>query len=173
MSNTLRTARLALAPHTLADFDDSAALWADPEVVRYIGGKPSTEAESWVRLMRCAGSWALLGLGYWVVREAASGRFVGEVGFGDFRRGVGAEFDEVPEAGWVLATWAHGQGYAGEAVAAALAWGDAWFKGPRTVCMIDPDNAASLRVAARAGYAEYARTDYRDSPIVLLQRIKP
>jgi len=73
----------------------------------------------------------------------------------------------------VLATWAHGQGYAGEAVAAALAWGDAWFKGPRTVCMIDPDNAASLRVAARAGYAEYARTDYRDSPIVLLQRIKP
>jgi len=77
VSNTLRTARLALAPHTLADFDDSAALWADPEVVRYIGGKPSTEAESWVRLMRCAGSWALLGLGYWVAREAASGRFVG------------------------------------------------------------------------------------------------
>jgi RimJ/RimL family protein N-acetyltransferase len=170
VTHTLVTERLVLAPHTLADFEDSAALWGDPEVVRYIGGTPSTRSESWLRLMRCAGSWALLGLGYWAVREAASGRFVGEVGFGDFRRGFSAEFDAAPEAGWVLATWSHGRGYASEAVAAAMAWGDARFEAPRTVCMIDPDNAASLRVAAKAGYVEYARADYRASPVVLLER---
>jgi RimJ/RimL family protein N-acetyltransferase len=172
VSDVLRTSRLSLTPHSLADFDDSAALWGDPAVVRYITGAPSTGSVSWSRLQRYAGNWALLGYGYWVVRETASGRFAGEVGFGDFRRDMAVDFAGAPEAGWVLATWAHGQGYASEAVAAALAWGDAQFDSDRTVCMIDPDNAPSLRVADKSGYVEFGRTDFRGSPVVLLQRPK-
>lgn len=108
-----------------------------------------------------------------MVRDAASGRFVGEVGFGDFRRDMSPSFGDTPEAGWVLAPWSHGRGYATEAVAAALAWGDARFEAGRTVCMIDPRNAPSLRVAAKSGYVEYGRTDFRGSAVVLLERPRP
>ena len=37
---TLITERLRLDAHMLDDFDSLAALWADPQVVRYIGGTP-------------------------------------------------------------------------------------------------------------------------------------
>jgi RimJ/RimL family protein N-acetyltransferase len=172
-SHRLTTERLTLSPPTMADFEDSAALWADPEVVRYISGAPSTRSEAWGRFQRQVGGWALLGYGAWVVRETASGRFVGEVGFGDFKREIDPPLGDAPEAGWVLAPWSHGQGFASEAVAAAHAWGDARFPGPRTVCIIDPDNAASLNVAAKAGYRIYGRAAYRESEVVLHERPLP
>jgi RimJ/RimL family protein N-acetyltransferase len=40
--------------------------------------------------------------------------------------------------GWVLATWAHGQGFAAEAVAAGLAWGQGQWGDAPVVCIIDP-----------------------------------
>jgi RimJ/RimL family protein N-acetyltransferase len=166
----VHTPRLTLTPPAMADFDGSAALWADPAVVRFIGGKPSTHSEAWARFQRQAGAWPLLGYGVWTVRERASGRFAGEIGFADYKREIEPRFGDAPEAGWVLAPWAHGQGFATEAVAAAHAWGDARFKGPRTVCMIDPANAASLGVAAKVGYTEFSRTSYRDAEVVLLER---
>jgi RimJ/RimL family protein N-acetyltransferase len=73
----------------------------------------------------------------------------------------------------VLAPWAHGQGFAGEAVTAVLAWADGVLRAPRTVCIIDPDNAASLRVAARAGFREVTRTTYKGGPTVLFERLAP
>jgi RimJ/RimL family protein N-acetyltransferase len=102
------TARLTLRGHKAGDIDESAALWADPMVVRHIGGRPFSREESWTRLLRYAGHWALLGFGYWVVRERSSGRFVGEVGLADYRRDLVPAIEGTPEAGWVLAPWAHG-----------------------------------------------------------------
>ncbi|MGL4965563.1 MAG: GNAT family N-acetyltransferase [Inquilinus sp.] len=166
-ASTIETERLVLRPHRAEDFDDLAAIWADPEVTRFIGGRPSTPEESWARLLRYGGLWGLLGFGYWAVHERATGRFVGEVGFADFRRGLG--FDGVPEGGWILAPWAQGRGLGGEAVRAALAWGDVrgW---ARSVCIIDPDNAPSLRLAGACGYREAGRLTYKDHPVILLER---
>jgi RimJ/RimL family protein N-acetyltransferase len=157
----------------MADFEDSAALWADPEVVRYVSGAPLPRSDAWAQFQRQVGGWALLGYGTWVVRKTASGRFVGEVGFGDFKREITPEFEGAPEAGWELATWSHGRRFASEAAAATHAWGDARFEGPRTVCIIDPDNAASLRVAAKIGYRIYGRALYRDTEVVLHERPNP
>lgn len=148
----LSTERLTLTAHAPDDFEDCASMWADPEVVRHIGGRPSSAQETWGRMLRYAGMWALLGHGYWVVRERGSGRFVGEVGLADFRRETEPPVPRVPEAGWALASWAHGRGFATEAVRAALAWSDAHVAAPRTVCFITPDNAASVRVAEKCGY---------------------
>jgi RimJ/RimL family protein N-acetyltransferase len=58
-----------------------AAMWADPTVTRHIGEKPFGVEESWTRLLRYAGPWMLLGFGYWVIEEKATGRFAGEIGF--------------------------------------------------------------------------------------------
>jgi RimJ/RimL family protein N-acetyltransferase len=83
---TLETERLSLEGHKLQDLPDCRALWMDPMVTRFIGGKPSTSQEVWHRLLRYVGHWAVLGFGYWVASEKASGRFVGEVGFADWKR---------------------------------------------------------------------------------------
>jgi RimJ/RimL family protein N-acetyltransferase len=166
----IETPRLTLRGHTVDDFADSAAMWGDPNVTRFIGGRPFSGEEVWSRLLRYAGHWALKGFGYWVVRERSSGRFVGEVGFADFRRALEPPLGDAPEAGWALAAWAHGQGFAREAVQALHAWGDEAFAGARTVCMIDPANAASIALAMKCGYLEYARSVYHDAPTILFER---
>ena len=179
----LDTARLTLRGHTRADFAECAAMWADPEVTRHIGGRPSPEEETWARVLRYAGLWALLGFGYWVVRERGSGRFVGEAGLADFRRDLpgltpplAARCSGAPEVGWALAPWAHGRGFATEAVLAALAWGDAHLTDARgaprcTVCLIAPENAASVRVAAKCGYHEAARATYKGQDTLVFERV--
>ncbi|HUS16159.1 MAG TPA: GNAT family N-acetyltransferase, partial [Chloroflexia bacterium] len=128
----LDTRRLKLRGHRVADFEDCVALWADPIVTRYIGGRASTREEVWARLVRYAGHWALLGYGYWVVEERATGRFAGEVGFADFHRDITPALAGAPEIGWVIAPWAHGQGYATEAAGAAVNWAEAHFGAVRT-----------------------------------------
>ncbi len=167
---SIDTERLTLRGHRLDDFADSLALWSDPEVTRHIGGRPSTEEEVWARLLRYVGHWSLLGFGYWVVREKGSGRFVGEVGFADFHRDMDPPLGPAPEAGWVLAPAAHGKGYATEAARAALAWGEARLGWARTVCIIDPENAPSLRVADKCGFREIHRATYKGGPAVVFAR---
>ncbi|WP_354633469.1 GNAT family N-acetyltransferase [Serratia marcescens] len=58
---TLVTERLRLDAHRLDDFESLAALWADPLVVRYIGGTPRDREDSWGRLMRYACGWTRTG----------------------------------------------------------------------------------------------------------------
>ena len=77
----LETERLRLRGHRLEDLSDSAAMWADPRVTQYIRPRPFTAEESWARLLRYIGHWALLGFGYWVIEEKATGKFIGECGF--------------------------------------------------------------------------------------------
>ncbi len=166
----LLTPRLRLRGHREADLPDCVAMWADPEVTRYVGGRAFTEEEVWARILRYIGHWAVLGFGYWAIEERDSGRFIGEGGFGHARRSLEPSWGRTPEAGWALASWAHGKGFASEAVAAMLSWGDAHLATPRTVCMIEPANLASLRLAERQGYRSYARALYQGQPMVLLER---
>lgn len=116
---TLVTERLRLDAHRLDDFESLAALWADPLVVRYIGGTPRDREDSG-RLMRYAGHWALLGYGNWAVRDKQSGEYLGSIGFFDGLRDITPALD-APEMGWTLVSSAHGKGYATEALRAALA----------------------------------------------------
>jgi RimJ/RimL family protein N-acetyltransferase/predicted nucleotidyltransferase len=166
----LETARLLLRGHRRDDLRECAEMWADPTVTEHISGKPFTEEEVWTKVVRYLGHWSMMGFGYWVVREKSSGRFVGEVGFADFKRAITPSFDGAPEAGWVLAPWAQGQGYATEAVRAVHVWLDERFGPTRTVCMIAPENAASIRVAEKCHYREWVRTTYREQPTILFQR---
>jgi RimJ/RimL family protein N-acetyltransferase len=98
---------------------------------------------------------------------------IGDVGFADFKRDIIEPMRDVPEIGWVLASHAHGKGIATEAVRAAIAWGDRMIDAPRTVCMIDPENIASLRVASKGGYEIFERGQFNDAPTVFLQRNRP
>ncbi len=165
----LETERLRLRGHTLGDFEPLAAMWAEPAVVRYITGKPSTREESWARLLRYPGHWALLGYGFWVIEAKADGAVLGEGGFANFEREITPRFD-APEQGWALNSAAHGQGYASEALTAMLAWGEAHFGRRDFVCMIAPENAPSIRLAQKHGYRETGRTSYKSEPTILFRR---
>lgn len=166
----VETARLKLRGHRLDDFDASFAMWSDPVVTRYIGGKPSTEQQTWSRLCGYVGHWALMGFGYWAIEEKSSGDFAGELGFANFHRDIAPSMREVPELGWALAPRFHGKGYATEAVRAAVAWGDLRFGSARTVCLIGPENLASIRVAQKCGYDVFERTLFNDQPTLFLER---
>jgi RimJ/RimL family protein N-acetyltransferase len=166
----LETERLRLRGHRLDDFVQCARMWADPTVTRYIGGKPLTEEESWARLLRYAGHWSLLGFGYWVAEEKATGNYVGEIGFGEFKRDLEPSLRGVPEIGWVLASYAHGKGFATEAVRVVVSWGDAHFRPARTACIIDPENLPSIRVAEKCGYRELQLTTYKGRPTIMFVR---
>ncbi|MFD1469864.1 GNAT family N-acetyltransferase [Hymenobacter caeli] len=167
---TLETERLRLRGHYPADLVPFLAMWQEPAFYRYLAGQPLPEEDVWTKMLRHAGVWALCGYGYWAVEEKATGQFIGNVGFGEWQRALEPSIKGYPEIGWVLAPRAHGRGYAAEAARAVLAWGDAHFAQKRTVCLIDEDNAPSLRLAAKCGYREFSRTAYKAHPIVLLER---
>jgi RimJ/RimL family protein N-acetyltransferase len=156
----IRTARLRLRAHRADDFEACRAIWSDPEVVRHISGKPSTGEEAWRRLLIYAGSWSLLGYGYWAIEELASGKYVGDVGYAEFQRDIEPSLRGMLECGWVLARAAQGRGYASEALAAIEAWRHAHLPERRTVCIIAPDNVASVRVAEKAGFHRWCETTY-------------
>lgn len=169
MVPVIETERLRLRGHTMGDFDAMAAMWGDDRVTRFIGGKPSTREEAWRRFMTFPGHWVLLGYGYWRIEEKAGGAYVGDGGFADFQRGL-PELACAPEQGWALSPAMHGKGYATEAVRAMISWGEQHFGRSDFVCMISPENVPSFRVAEKAGYREFARTEYHGSPSVLLRR---
>ena len=166
----LETERLRLRGQTLADFEASAALWADPIVTRFISGRPSTREEAWGRFQRHAGHWALKGYGMWVVEDGANGDYLGEIGLADFRRDIDPPLADAPEFGWVLSPTARGKGVASEALAAAIQWAEGHFGPTLMVCIIAPENTASLRVAHKAGFRETRRAVYHESEIVVLER---
>lgn len=166
----IETARLRLRGHEIPDFEKSAAMWGDETVTRFIGGKPSAREDSWRRFVSFRGSWALLGHGYWLVEEKDTGTYVGDAGFGTFKRDVGAHDFDAPEQGWALSPAMHGKGYATEACQAQLEWAEKHFKRTDFVCLIAPQNEPSVRVAERLGYREFARTAYKGEPSILLRR---
>ena len=171
----IETERLRLRGYRPEDFADSAAMWADPEVTRYIGGKPLTEEDVWGRMLRGVGHWAWQGFGYWVMEEKATGSFAGEMGFSDWKREMEPSLRGVPELGWVLARRVHGKGYATESARAAIAWGDAHIRAAhsrlgRTVCIIHPEHVRSIRVAEKCGFLEVQRTTYKGEPTIVFAR---
>ncbi|KIC14872.1 MULTISPECIES: GNAT family N-acetyltransferase [unclassified Leisingera] len=166
----LETERLILRPHGVQDFEAVAALWAEPEVVRFISGTPSAPEESWTRLLRYIGHWQALGYGYWAVTLRESGRFIGEVGFADYQRSMEPPLAGVPEAGWVLAPEVHGRGMATEAVGCIHEWAAEATDWAETACIFDPAHTVSHRVALKLGYAPAGEALYRGNPTLVMKR---
>jgi len=166
---TLTTARLELTAPRAIDFEPFADMWADPDVVKFIGGKPRDRQDAWLTLMRNVGAWTVLGFGPWTVRERETGDYVGDAGFCDYQRGMDPDISGQPEAGWAFARRHWGKGYATEALQATHAWLDETQPG-RTVCIIEPDHSASIRVAQKLGYRDFASSDYKDTPMLIFER---
>ncbi len=166
----LEAARVRLRPYRLADFEDYARMWQEPAVVRFIGGVPFTREQSWTRFLRQIGLWHHLGFGFWAIEDRDTGRFCGECGFHDLQRGMTPSLDGTMEAGWGLVPEMQGQGVAEEAMRAALGWAAAHGPRDRLTAIVEPSHGASLRVAEKLGFREFARTTYHERQMVMLER---
>src|SRR5215510_16473925 len=105
---TLETDRLLLRTFREEDFEDYASFCADPEVMRFLGGKTLNRLEAWRHIAFMIGHWHLRGYGPWAAIEKATGKLVGRIGF---LNPVGWPAFEL---GWTLGRPFWGKGYATE-----------------------------------------------------------
>lgn len=167
----LMTERLELWLPVAGDLVDIHAMMQSQTTRQFLGSWEPTWADMLTRLLRNAGSWSLYGYGTFMVRERGQATIVGNCGVFHSWRGLGDDFDDQPEAGWIVHADKAGQGYAGEVMEAVLAWFDAKHGPRRTVCMIDPANTPSLRLAERFGYIPMRDTEFAGDPIRLFERV--
>lgn len=139
----LTTERLVLRPPCEDDLDAIAALYADPENSRFIGG-PEPRVLAWRRLMSHIGSWAAKGFAMFAV-TTREGEWIGQLGPWRPEGWPGLE------VGWALLPAAQGRGYAVEAVSAALDWTFEALAAEDVIHSIHPENTASIRLAERLG----------------------
>lgn len=166
----IETERLILRESRREDFDAYCVMLSDAEVTRHLGGAVPDRSAAWEKFSRTPGFWVLLGYGLWIVEEKASGRLAGNLGFGQFERPIDPPLPDIPEGAWVFDKWAHGKGFASEALAAALDWADSNLPNRGYCCIIDPGNAPSLALAGKFGFAEARRAQFKGEETVVLER---
>ena len=160
---SLETDRLLLRGWRDSDLDAHAALCADPEVMRFMGG-PVDRIASWRQMALYAGHWSLRGYGNWVLERRSDGRLIGRAGLWNPAGWPGVE------VGWKLARDVWGQGYATEAGRASIAWAWRNLDTDQLISVIAPDNTASIRVAERLGM--HRRRDWdRDGKLLTIMAI--
>lgn len=146
----LETKRLLLRHLEMDDLGHLFELYRDASVRRYIPDAPQTLAETKNEL-----DWFLHGhprrpeLGLWATIHKPSNHFIGRCGLLPWT--IDGQ-DEV-EIAYTIARSHWGQGLATEAAQALLAYGFQQLGLSRLICLIDEDNAASIRVAEKIGMA--------------------
>ena len=164
------TDRLELWLPKASDIDAMIDIVMHEETARYLGAN-ATRADQFTRFQRNAGSWLLYGYGGFLVREKGRPDPIGNCGVFHAFRGLGADFDDQPEAGWIIAVDHVGKGYAREAMEAALDWFEQKHGSQRLICIIETGNEPSFALAARLGFEEVRHAQWPDgSEIVLLAR---
>jgi len=168
----LETERLILRPLTRDDVDALAALYADPDVMRYFEGTRSWEA-SRQRLERIIDQYARTGVDFLATIYKENGQFIGRCGL----LWQNIEGVQEVEVAYMLAKPYWGRGLATEAARAIKEHGFRDFGFRRLISLIDPDNIGSIRVAEKNGmrYDRDVEVDdhlcrmyvvYRDEPSV-------
>jgi RimJ/RimL family protein N-acetyltransferase len=151
-SPTLTTERLTLRGFVDSDLEPLAAMNANPEVMRYLGGVRSSEWSA-ASIDRCRDQWRELGFGRFAIEDNANGEFVGWVTLEPVE--LDGYVDDI-EIGWRLVRAFWGRGLATEAATAALTWAFASLPADRILAVADAENALSVSVMRRLGMVHLA-----------------
>ena len=150
---TIETERLTLRMFREADFEEYFLICSDPEVMRFLGGKPFNRMETWRHMACILGHWQLRGYGHWAVEEKATGKLVGRIGFMNPEGWPGFEL------GWTLGRAFWGRGYATEGARRALEYGFNELDHKHIISLIHPENKNSIHVAERLGEQVEGKTE--------------
>jgi ribosomal-protein-alanine N-acetyltransferase len=142
----LETERLLFRPLTQADLDDLAALYADPDVMRYLGGPRSKEEVQRV-LNEYIREFQIYGHSFFATILKEDQRFIGHCGL------LHQEVEEQQEVelAYVLARPYWKQGLALEGAQALKDYGLQKLGLPQLISLIPPDNRASIHIAEKIG----------------------
>lgn len=160
----IETERLLLRRPRPEDADALHELYADPEVMRYIGtGETFSRDETHAWVEKALQRWAANGFGHFVIERDSV--VIGRCGFlvwdpVEWRVRTYGEGAEV-ELGWMLGRAHWGNGYAIEAASACRNHAFAELGLSRLISLIAPGNQRSMRVAERLG-SHYERDVSRD-----------
>lgn len=156
----IETPRLTLRLPEERDLDDLAAIYADPETMRYLGGtRDRNETSHGIAMI--IGHWAIRGYGLYAVEERPSGRLVGRIGL------LNMEGWPALEIGWAIGREFWGKGYATEAAGAVMQQWLPRLRPDRLISIIHVDNERSARLARRLGAAPGERITFMGDPVVL------
>ncbi len=146
----LTTARLHLRPFKLADQAAIHAVYADPEVMRFVGhGAHRTIAETASALRTYGEVLERRGYSFLAVTERSGGALIGDAGLHPLG-GIGPDV----ELGYTLARSAWGKGYATELGRALVEYAFEVLRVPRVVAQVEPGNNASRHVLGKLGMSE-------------------
>jgi len=150
---TLTTARLRLEPFTDSHVEGLNALNADPEVMRYISGRPETLEETVAVVQRVKQRWIEMGYSWWSFVDPVSGEVVGAGCLQNLRRDESLHPDpSCPlEIGWRLRHDHWGQGLATEAARAIAGFAFGELHADELYAVCEPANLASANVMKRLG----------------------
>ena len=140
----LDTPRLILRLPCLTDLDPFAAMMADEETARFIGGAAPREF-TWRTLMTMIGAWHATGISMFSVIERTTGRWVGRLGPWKPEGWPGTEI------GWAIVRDCWGRGYATEGAEAAMAFAFDRLGWTDIIHSIAPGNHSSQQVARKLG----------------------
>ncbi len=136
-----------MRPIQASDLDALAAIWADPQVTRYLPtlGEPISREQTESGIVAAIAHWEQRGYGLWAIVEQVTGEMVGYCGL--------RYLDQLGEVevlyGLATAYWGRGIGTA--AVKAAIEYGFQVAQLDRIVAMALPTNRGSIRVMEKAG----------------------
>jgi RimJ/RimL family protein N-acetyltransferase len=156
MSTILETKRLILRHQIPSDLDDLWALYCDPEITRYIPDAPCSREEAQEEL-----EWHMHRhsrnpqLGLWATIHKGSGRFIGRCGLLPWK----IEGQKEVEVAYTISREFWGQGLGTEAAQGILDYGFHGLNLTRLICLIDPANIASQRIAEKNGMSLERRVD--------------
>lgn len=142
----LVTPRLELRRWREEDVVDYAAIVADPQVTRYVGGAPLDRAAAWQQVALFLGHRQLRGWTQSALVERLSGRLIGRGGLWQPEGWPGLE------VGWVLERTSWGRGYASELGRAVRDHAFAVLGAGHLISVVHRDNVASIRVAEAIGF---------------------
>lgn len=145
----IETARLLLRPFTPDDLAAYTAIWAKPEVVRYLPNeRDTTKALETAASFLVAWGEQAWRTGYWpwAVIERSSQRLIGHAGLR-----LSQSLDG-PELVYMFDVAAWGQGYACEAALAACDFGRVTLQVDRISAVALADNVGSIGVLRKAGF---------------------
>jgi RimJ/RimL family protein N-acetyltransferase len=156
---SIETERLLLRMVEREDLADMAALFADPNVMRFVGNGQTAGCEVAERALDSIIShWRTHGFGRWTVVDKHTRKFVG---FGGLRSLFG-----MPEVVYHLAQQHWGRGLATEVGQAALRFGFEERGYESIVAIIKPGNVASIRVMEKLGLRFEKNAHYYDMDVL-------
>lgn len=160
---SIETPRLIIRQFTLADVDALFGILADEEVMRYSLNGPLSRKETEAFIAKCIEDYYNIGYSQYAVILKETQEVIGYCGF--FIQII----DNIKETelGYRLGKAYWGQGLATEAAKACQGYAFSLLGLTRLISIIEPTNAASIRVAEKAGLSKEKTTLFHQKQVFI------